>query len=71
MSGYIGWFANIFIVIGLWFVGNKRRSAFLFTVAGELLWTGYATYRQMWDLALICAVFAGLAARNWVLWGKK
>lgn len=64
-----GWLGNIFIVIGLWFVGDRKRSAFIFTIIGELIWAGYAMHLGMWDLAIICLVFALLALRNWFKWG--
>lgn len=64
----MGWLGNILIVIGLWKLGYKHKSAFLFTAAGEAIWTGYAAYLQMWDLAAVCVVFGVLAMRNWLMW---
>ena len=66
----IGWFANVFIVIGLWRIGYKDRSAFLWTIVGEVIWTGYAAYIGMHSLSFICAVFAALAVRNYRKWGE-
>lgn len=62
------WIANALIVIGLWLIGSKRRSAFLFSVLGEAIWTAVSLWRGMYDLAAICAVFAVLAVRNWWMW---
>jgi hypothetical protein len=64
------WFANFLIVIGLWQVGGRRRSAFMFTFAGEAIWTVVSLYGGMYDLAAICALFSVLAARNWCKWGS-
>jgi len=64
----MGWFANIFIVFGLWFIGNKKRFAFVFTFIGETIWTIYSFSIGMYDLAAVCALFAMLAARNWLKW---
>jgi hypothetical protein len=64
------WLANLLIVIGLWMVGSKRRSAFIFTFAGEAVWTAVSASKGMYDLAAICALFAVLAARNWWKWGR-
>jgi len=66
----MGWVGNIFIVIGLWLVGNKNRTAFIFTVIGESIWVAYAFTKGLYDLAFICIVFAVLAARNWYKWGQ-
>ena len=65
------WIANLLIVIGLWQIGNKRRAAFLFTFAGEAIWTIAALIGGMVDLAAICAVFTVMAARNWWKWGGR
>ena len=66
----MGWVGNVLIVVGLWLVGDKKRSAFVFTTFGESVWGVYALYKHMYDLAFICAVFALLALRNWFKWAK-
>lgn len=68
MIGSLGWIGNVLIVIGLWKVGDKWRHAFLFSIAGEVLWTIKATMTGQYDLAIICAVFCVLASRNWWKW---
>jgi hypothetical protein len=67
MSGW-GWIANIILVSGLWFVGERVWWAFLLTIIGELAWTVIAVNRGEWDLAAICFVFALIALRNLVRW---
>jgi hypothetical protein len=64
------WIGNLCIVIGLWFIGSKKRWAFLFSVVGESAWIVYSVMHELWSLAFICAVFAGLAVRSYVKWGK-
>jgi len=66
----MGWFANILLILGLWLVGDKKRIAFMFTFVGESIWTIYSIIIGMYDLAFICFVFAFLAIRNWIKWGK-
>ncbi len=63
------WLANLLIIVGIWQLGNKRRHAFLFSIAGELIWTATAFMAHNYDLASICAVFCVLAFRNWWKWG--
>jgi len=41
----LGWVGNGFIVAGLYGIGDKRRGAFLLTLAGELIWTLNAAIR--------------------------
>lgn len=64
----LGWIGNVFIVLGLWGIGNRRRGAFLFSVVGELFWIAAAVGRGQFDLAVICVVFAVLALRSYVKW---
>jgi hypothetical protein len=66
----LGWIGNLFIVAGLWGVGNKRRGAFLFSIAGEGAWIANAYSRGDWALTFICVVFLLMAVRAYVLWGK-
>lgn len=63
------WFANLLIVCGLWFIGYKWRHAFLFSIAGETVYTVVAYQTEQWELCAICFVFCLLAFRNWVKWG--
>lgn len=66
----LGWFANILIVVGLWKLGNKVRSGFVWNGVGELFWIWHALNQQLYDLAAICVVFCVIAALNWVKWGR-
>lgn len=65
------WIANLLIVIGLWQAGNKKTSAFGFTIVGELIWTAVAFGNEQWDLASICAIFTILAAVNLWKWNHE
>lgn len=65
------WLGNALICVGLWFIGNKKRWVFLFSVAGESAWIVYAMQEKLYSLAFICAVFAGLALRNYIKWGDE
>ena len=64
------WIGNILIIIGLWSAGNKWKYAFVFSLVGELIWTGYAIYIELWSLAFVCFVFAIIAGRNIVKWNN-
>ncbi len=67
----MGWFANVFIIVGLWMAGNKAKWAFLFTIIGETIWCGYSIYIKMYDLAFVCGIFAILAFRNLIKWANE
>ena len=65
----LGWIGNIFIVAGLWGVGNRARNAFIFSIIGESFWIANAYLRTDWALTSICVVFLLMAVRGWVKWG--
>ena len=67
----MGWVGNIFLITGLWLVGDKKRIAFVFSVIGETIWIVYSLKKEMYDLAFICVIFALLAVRSWFKWGKE
>lgn len=71
MIQIISWVGNVLICLGLWHIGNKKRWAFLFSIAGETAWIIYATQIHLWSLTFICCVFWSLAIRSWVKWGKS
>ncbi len=65
------WAANILILIGMWRVGGRHRDAFLWSAAGEAIWTGSAALCGQWDLASICGVFTVGAIWNYKRWGHE
>jgi len=67
----MGWIGNIFIVLGLWGIGDKKRAAFIFSIIGETIWVIHSLMIGMYDLAAICVVFAALAFRSWRKWGTS
>lgn len=65
------WIANLLIIVGLWSIGYKWRHSFLFSIAGEALYTYVALSTKQWELGFICIVFCLLAFRNWCKWAKS
>jgi hypothetical protein len=66
----LAWIGNLLIVVGLYKIGDKWRHAFLFSIAGELLYIARSVAAKDWALAFICVVFCAMAFRNWVKWGE-
>jgi len=64
------WIGNVFIVVGLWYIGNKKRWAFLFSIAGETAWIIYSLSIGLYSLAFICTIFGTLALRSYIKWGR-
>jgi len=65
------WIGNLFIVLGLWGIGDKRRGAFVLSMIGEGCWIVFSLRSGLYSLALICVVFFGMAARSWWKWGRS
>ena len=68
--GWLNWIGNIFIVGGLWGVGNKNRNAFILSLVGESLWIASSAIVGNWALFTICLVFWGMALRGYIKWGR-
>lgn len=66
----LAWIGNLLIVVGLWKIGDKWRHAFLFSIAGELLYVARSVANRDWALASICVVFCAMALVNWIKWGR-
>lgn len=64
-------FASLALLVGLWLIGRRNRAGFGYSLIGEVMWTGAAVDRGMYDLAAVCAVFALMAALNWRKWGDE
>jgi hypothetical protein len=66
----LAWIGNLLIVIGLYKIGDKWRHAFLFSIAGEVLYIARSLAGRDYALAFICVVFCAMALRNWIKWGQ-
>jgi hypothetical protein len=72
MSGWLtalSWIGNLLILVGMYKVGEKCRTAFLWSIAGESCWIVVAAGRDLWSLAFICAVFCLVSVFNYRKWG--
>lgn len=73
MNSCLAWLANLLLIVGAWQAGHKRRHAYANTFVGEILWLVVAsrsTSGEAVPMAVLCLIFAMLAARNWWLWGN-
>jgi hypothetical protein len=64
----LGWIGNILILLALWQVGQKKRSGWLWSVAGNIIWCQYAIGLHMWDMLFVDGISLCLAAYNWHKW---
>lgn len=71
MMNPLGWFGNIFVCLGLWYMGGKKWYAFAFSFLGNLVWAIYAIDIKLWSAACLSLVMVGLSARGLYLWNKS
>ena len=64
----MGWIGNLFIIVGLWKVGDKVRSAFIYTMIGEAFFAVHTGMNRDWPIFVAVLIFFSLAARNWWKW---
>lgn len=66
LTGYIG---SALIFVGIWRVGSRDRSGFIWAFIGELLWVQRGIETGLLDLTLLSIAFVILNGLNWVRWG--
>ncbi len=64
----IGWIGNIFLLVGVYYIGNKQKVGFLLTAFGEIIWIAYSVTISLWSLVAACVLFFGMSLRNWYKW---
>lgn len=64
------WVGDAFIATGLYGIGNQKRGAFLFSIAGESCWMWWSYTTQNWALLAICTLFNVLTVRSYLKWGQ-
>jgi hypothetical protein len=67
----MGWVGNFFIIVGLYKVGNKTRSAFVWTIIGETCFAVHTFSKHDWPIFVAVLIFLFLAALNWWKWGRE
>lgn len=64
----LGWIGSVLLIVGAVVIGNKSREAFLWTIAGEIIWLIEGTRMNRVDIVVLSVVFLVINARNWFLW---
>ena len=67
----MGWIGNFFIIVGLYKVGDKVRSAFIWTMIGEACFAVHTGMNRDWPIFVAVLIFFSLAVLNWWKWGKQ
>jgi hypothetical protein len=66
----VDWLAITLTMLALYRLGNKKRDGFVFAMASNLAWTGFALLVMSVAALLANAVFLALNIRGWIRWGS-
>lgn len=70
MEIWIGWAANLLIVLSWWRMAYRERYALLLGMFGSLLWGLKGLLIWEWDLITIEVILALLGLNAWRKWGR-
>lgn len=71
LTSFLGWVANILLIVGAWRLAYVERRALLLGVLGSALWGVQAALTCQVDLLSIEVILGSLQMWAWVKWGKN
>lgn len=67
----MGWAGNIILLVSMWLVGSKKKSAFFFGVIGNFIWALVGWEKGMHDLVFIGIIMVIFNIRGWKKWSEE
>jgi len=67
----VSWIAAIFELLGMHFVGNKKKFAFLFLILCNIFWAIVAVKNSIPGLLLTVFICIIINIRNFIKWNRK
>ena len=64
----LAWMGNALILTSIWRLGDRHRDAWLWAIAGNILWTVFGVQQGLWSVVFIDGVMTIITIRNWRLW---
>ncbi len=65
------WAGTVVLIVSAWVVGDKKRSAFIFALFGNLAWAIYGFQKGIPALVVVNLVFVVFNMRAWFKWGSE
>jgi hypothetical protein len=65
-----GWIGNLLIIIGLYGIGDKKRNALWFSMAGEIAYIIHTALVRDWAIFAAAWIFLTMVIRAYINWGK-
>ncbi len=59
------------LLIGLWLMGNHRKSGPALACLSESMWIGIFIINGLWGGVFLSTVLLGMQARNFILWNNE
>lgn len=66
----IGWIGNVFVILGLYGVGNKNRNSLWFSIIGECCYIIHTALVGDWAIFAAAWIFLFMVVRAYVKWGQ-
>ena len=68
----IDWIAGIMELVGLAVVGNKNKTGFLISTAGNIVWVVYVFHTgSTYGLLVVVGPAICINVRNWLKWRRE
>lgn len=65
------WIGNALVLYAMYLIGQKRRSGWLYSIAGNAAWCTYAVADGLPSVLFIDGIALLLAVRYYFLWGSN
>jgi hypothetical protein len=66
------WVAGVLELVGAWFTGNKKKWAFLISMAGNAMWVCYVLrFNLAYGLLVVVVPMFFINGRNFLRWWKE
>ena len=67
----IDWFGTLFVVLGIYFLGEKQKKGFIFGVIGSSAWLIFAVMVDSVASFVLNVLMIGLNIRGYLKWIKE
>lgn len=64
----LSWIGTVCILVGMWYIGDKKWWAFIFSIVGELAYIIYALPKKQYALAFLSIAILCTVVRSLIKW---
>jgi len=71
MNDYASWVLAVIGVTGIYFVGRKKKWAWLWLIFNEGLWIAYALYTDQYGFIFSAIAYAAVYIKSFIHWRRE